>query len=180
MVRAGWAISAWFGFALASLSPVAAPAQDAAEIDLIKSLFEHIQPVSIRRNVELCGFIGRNGSGTLAVSKPSLGDEDTCESYSPGGWREILGSYHTHAAYAPNYLNELPSDIDIESDMEFGTDGWLATPGGRLWFIDISERSIRQVCGIGCLPSDPNFVPGQNGRIKDRYTFKQLYVVLFD
>lgn len=64
--------------------------------------------------------------------------------------------------------------LDVEGDMSFGVNGWVATPGGRLWFIDGETGSTRQVCGRDCLPSDPNFFAEDYGPVAKEYTFEQL------
>jgi hypothetical protein len=53
----------------------------------------------------------------------------------------------------------------MEGDADEGIDGYVATPGGRLWYIDTVDMVASQLCGIGCLPRDPKFVAGQNGEI---------------
>ena len=62
----------------------------------------------------------------------------------------------------------LPADADEE------VNGWLVTPGGRIWYID-SERGVtRQICGRNCVPADPNFEPEVFGPIKKSYTLRDL------
>ncbi|KMW58716.1 hypothetical protein AIOL_003695 [Candidatus Rhodobacter oscarellae] len=68
----------------------------------------------------------------------------------------------------------MPSVSDVLADMEEGLDGYLSTPGGRFWFIDGQTGVSRQLCGLGCLPQDPDFAPGLHGTISKRYTLGQL------
>ena len=160
---------------LTGLSGLPAQAQDAVETELTKQLFEQIQPESFRRDAELCGFIGYDGQGVLRASKPSLGGRDTCETEAPDYMQRVVSSYHTHGSYSPDYYNEIPSDIDVAGDFKLGIGGWVATPGGRLWYVDTQANRVVQVCGLDCLPSDPKFVEGSDGVILESYTFKQLY-----
>ena len=87
---------------------------------------------------------------------------------------EVVATYHTHGAFDFTYYNELPSDTDMLSDQSLGVNGWIATPGGRLWFIDSERMVAKQVCGVGCLPIAPNFYKSQAGEIAKRYTYDEL------
>ncbi len=86
----------------------------------------------------------------------------------------ITASYHTHGAFSTSYYNEVPSVDDIEGDEAEGIDGWVATPGGRLWYIDTEDMVLSQICGIGCLPKDPRFIKGDMGHIAQSYTYFEL------
>ena len=87
---------------------------------------------------------------------------------------EVIASYHTHGAFDFSYHNELPSDIDMASDRSLGVNGWIATPGGRLWYVDAKEMVATQICGVGCLPIAPNFYKAQAGEIAPAYTYGDL------
>ena len=50
----------------------------------------------------------------------------------------------------------------------------FATPGGRFWFVDGQTGVSRQICSLGCLPQDPDFVPGVFGPVAQRYTLADL------
>lgn len=165
------------GFALC-LFPVGASAQSAAEEALIREVFETLNRRSIVENVEYCGYVGFNDDGALVVSRPTKGDESTCLSDDPEDIAVITASYHTHGAYSPDYYNELPSGDDMEGDEAEGIDGWVATPGGRLWYIDTADMVTFQVCGLGCLPSDPDFIAGDLGIIAPSYSYDELIVKL--
>lgn len=166
--------------AAVSLALVAnqAVAQSNDELALVKSVFEQLNPISIRDKVEYCGYIGMNAEGALIASPPTRGDEGSCMSDDPTEIEVITASYHTHGQYSPDYFNEVPSGDDMEGDESEGIDGWVATPGGRLWYIDTDEMVTSQICGIGCLPSDPDFVQGDMGRIDPSYSYDQLIVLL--
>lgn len=153
-------------------------AQDNAEVALVKAIFAQINPVSIRENIEYCGYIGLDDSGDLITSGATPGEEGSCLSDDPLEIAVITASWHTHGGHSLDYFNEVPSTDDYEGDEDEGIDGFVATPGGRLWFIDTTDGIMVQLCGIGCLPMDPNFVRGENGIIAQSYTYDELVVKL--
>lgn len=145
-----------------------------AEVAYVLDLFRQLNPRSIAENVEYCGFIGLRPNGELVRTRHYRGNEDTC--YLPP-WPDkwvVIASYHTHSTYSPDYDSERPSVQDMDSDRQNGIDGYIATPGGRLWFIDSDTMVARQICGSGCLPADPDFVPDPPGTIKQAYTYGGL------
>ena len=164
--------------ALALACPVSLAAQDTAEVTLVKGIFATLQPVSISENVEYCGYVGFDASGALAFSQPTRGDEGSCGPEDPVNLDVITASYHTHGGHSHDYYNEVPSGEDMEGDEEEGIDGYVATPGGRLWYIDSSDMIASQLCGIGCVPADPLFRTGENGLIKQSYTYDDLIIKL--
>ena len=60
------------------------------------------------------------------------------------------------------------------TDQAAEVDGYIATPGGRLWFLDSDTMVARQVCGIGCLPQAPEFVPAPEDDIRQSYAYREL------
>ena len=149
-------------------------AQGAAQINAARQVFAAIQPMSLRENVEYCGVIGVNNRGLLAASPAVRGVVDSCEAETPANIITITASYHTHGGFSADYFNELPSMNDVRADLAEGIDGFVATPGGRIWFVDSSDRRITQICGLGCLPQAANFVVGANGPIQQTYSFAEL------
>lgn len=150
------------------------------ETALARQVLSDILPTSIAENLEYCGVIGLNQSGRLVASQPTRGDEGSCLSDVPSNIMVETASYHTHGAFSPDYVNEVPSVDDIEADMADGVDGYIATPGGRFWYNDIEAEEIYQICGLGCLPSDPNFVRGSDGLILNSYSYSELIEKLED
>lgn len=149
--------------------------QPADEVAFVKGLLAELQPPSFTENVEFCGIIGFDENGDLVASPISRGDESSCLVEDDGPVVVPVASFHTHAAFAPDYASEFPSVDDVEGDEAEGIDGYVATPGGRLWYIDTAEDIIiSQICGVGCLPSDPNFLPGVDGKIEQSYTYDEL------
>ena len=158
--------------------PAAAWAQSAEELALAKGIFAQLNPRSIADNVEYCGYIGRDSQGNLVFSQPTRGTNDSCLADDPTNIDVITMSYHTHAAFSTDYNSELPSGADMEGDEDEGIDGWVGTPGGRLWYIDTTDMITRQICGIGCIPSDPNFIQGDSGIIEQSYSYNELVIKL--
>jgi len=163
-----------FLLAFLLLFGVPAQAQTAPEIALVKSTMAQLQLKSIAENREYCGYLIENGRGVLKMTRARKGRKNSCAPRPPNAWLNIIASYHTHGAFSRDSMSEFPSLSDVNADIKDGVDGYVATPGGRLWLIDTRAGEIRQICGIGCLPSDPTFVAGLDGPIKRRYSFDQL------
>lgn len=158
--------------AVTSLPLSAEPAPEVTA--LARQVLNDLQAESIRRNREYCGLIGRAPDGRLVVGKPRRGWRASCRPrLLPADVTEIA-SYHTHGAYSDRYDNEVPSTDDLLADHDGGTDGYVATPGGRFWVIDGSALTTRQICGLGCLASDPAFEPDPELPVAPRYTLEQL------
>ena len=162
----------------AMIVPTFLIAQSADEEALMRAVFAELNPISIADNVEYCGYLGFTTEGELAVSPPTRGDESSCLSDEPDNLELVIASYHTHAGFSTDYNSELPSGTDMEGDEEEGIDGWVATPGGRLWYIDTTDMVTWQVCGIGCIPSDPAFITGDSGIIEQSYSYDDLVIKL--
>lgn len=159
---------------LVSLFPSGAFAQDATITSVAKAALEAAQPDSIRRNREYCGMIGRDGAGQIIVTKARRGSRARCRYPDlPRGVRPVA-TFHTHGAFLPRFDNEVPSVLDLLSEIRSGTDGYVSTPGGRLWFMDGARQEVRMLCDIGCLPYDPSFVRNAMGPIAKRYTLDDL------
>lgn len=154
--------------------PVMSASQSGQEVALVRSLFAQLQPISIQTGAEYCGLIGFDAFGTLIATQAERGDAASCAIEGQGRIEVVTASYHTHGAFSTDYFNELPSVTDVEGDEADGIDGYIATPGGRLWYVDSSERVMSQLCGLGCLPSDPRFIPGDGGPVAQSYTYEEL------
>ena len=162
------------GFVLALTSPSAA--QDQGELEVARATLIQLQWMSFAENVEFCGYIGRLPNGRLAATEVTRGDTWSCLSRADESrFVEIVASFHTHAAFDRAADSEVPSSGDIEGDMQERVNGYVATPGGRLWYIDFRRAQATQICGLGCMGQDPNFIPGDAGQIAQSYTLGQLY-----
>ena len=136
------------------------------------SVLNDLQPVSIAESREYCGYIFETESGGLAATPAARGGEDYCDLAPPED--NTLASYHTHGGYSDEYDNEVPSVDDLLGDFEAGIDGYVGTPGGRVWLVDYETRSTRQLCGIKCIIADPDDDPDAAGAIRQSYTLDEL------
>lgn len=159
---------------LLALAPGLARAQASNEVALVRQVFAQIQPLSFRDNREYCGYIGLNFDGELVATPATRGRVDSCFAADPDELEILYASYHTHGGYVPEDAVEVPSVEDVEGDVDEGVDGYVATPGGRLWYIDTEDMIVSQICGVGCLPSDPRFLPGASANVAPGYSYDQL------
>lgn len=140
-----------------------------------KAELDALQRPSFADDKELCGIIFETSDQELGVSRPTSGDEASCDiSYFDEPGMVPIASIHTHGKYSPRYDGEVPSIVDIESDIATGMDGYVATPGGRFWHIDHTTGKASLVCGVGCITQDPNYVPCGEDRIASTYTIEDL------
>ena len=129
-------------------------------IAFARSTLDDLQKRSIARNQEYCGVIYEDQEGTLFTSATFQGDRATCAlDWGVPLGNHVVASFHTHAAYDPAYDSEVPSIDDMVTDLDARIDGFISTPGGRLWHIDWRQAEARQVCGIDCLTSDADYRP---------------------
>lgn len=139
-----------------------ATAQDRRSLDdeldkFAASVFDEIQPRSIAENVEYCGLLGLDAFGKFAATKAKRGQVDDCEPENEPDGFQVLASYHTHGAYTAEVDTEVPSLDDLQADIEERIDGYIATPGGRLWLNDSEDRKSYQLCGPGCVAADRKY-----------------------
>jgi hypothetical protein len=158
-----------------ALAPAQAPAQSAEETEFVMGLMQSMNALSVRFNREVCGFVLQLPDGSYDSTKVSWGGHASCASLPLTPGARPVSSWHTHAAWGEGYDGEVPSIQDVEGDMNFGVNGWVATPGGRLWFVDGQTGFMRQVCGRDCLPVDPNFFPEEHGPVQGSYSLDGLY-----
>lgn len=162
----------FFLFALLCGAPAAAQTSD--EIAFARGLLNSLQEKSFEERREYCGYIGYLEDGSLAATKPRPGREASCLIWRWPRKIDVVASYHTHANFDPQYYNETPSVEDVLGDGAAGIDGYVATPGGRFWYVDGETGSIRQLCSPGCMKVDPDFVAGVEGPVRRQYTFEEL------
>ena len=168
-----------FILAIAVICALPATAQDADELRIAREVLTRLQDQSFDKKREYCGYIGYDENGRLKASDPIAGTLDGCSAAFPRNLA-ITASYHTHGDFDQGYFNEVPSTIDMEGDKEFYMNGYVATPGGRLWYIDTRIMVARQLCGISCLPSSNRFEKGAKGEIAQSYTYEELKEKLGD
>ena len=160
--------------AIGSVQP-APVSPDQAEVDAFARRFlDSIQARSIADRREYCGYFFRDSAGQIKATPPRRGTFATCSMPVPTQGSGIFASYHTHGAYGPEYDNEVPSTTDLLSDFQLGVDGYVSTPGGRVWRVSSAARDTTQICGLGCVTSDPGFVPRNEANVRQRYTVVTL------
>lgn len=147
------------------------------EAALAKRALGQVQRASFASDREYCGYIGRASTGRLVVTKFNAGGRNGCTPAWPGHGVRPVASIHTHGAYDPRVPAEFPTTLDMERDAAEGVNGYIATPGGRLWFVDSRARIAVQLCGLGCLDQDPAFRPGDDGTIRRSYSYEQLRAI---
>nr|WP_245218643.1 DUF4329 domain-containing protein [Rubellimicrobium aerolatum] len=141
---------------------------------LVTAILADLQSRSFAENREFCGYIGLDPQGRWASSPIMGGTEASCPlPRVPPGLR-VVASFHTHSTYSPYYASEWPTTQDVATDASDDIDGYIATPGGRLWHVDTDAMTVRQLCGRGCLPQDPNYVPGDDGPLRRQMTYSEL------
>lgn len=149
--------------------------QTEAEIAFATGLFNALQAQSIDEGREYCGLIGVDENGAFVATTARRGGSSSClPPLSAGADVTVLTSYHTHGAYDPRFLTEIPSFDDIRTDIEDGTDGYVATPGGRLWYVDARAQEVRLICGARCLVSDAAFEEDPDFPVRAVYSMDEL------
>jgi len=146
----------------------------ASEHEFVLGVIAELNVLSVQVNLEYCGFIYYDSSGQLRATRPEKGGSHSCLPIRPTGNARVFSSYHTHAAYDPNSLNEYPSEQDMEGDFGNRQHGYIATPGGRLWFVDYQKQVARQLCGYRCLAFDPRYRENRRNRPVYSVTLPQL------
>lgn len=156
-------------------SPLPSATASQGEMDAFaKAFLDSIQADSIAERREFCGFFFRTETGELRATPPRRGTFAACSMPAPPRGSGVFASYHTHGAYGERYDNEVPSITDLQSDFQLGINGYVSTPGGRVWRVNLDTRDTEQVCGLKCVTSDPGFVPRNESSVRDRYSILQL------
>lgn len=149
-------------------SSIPAEAIDAFAIETLAPL----QTQSFLEGVEYCGLIIDEG-GTLKTTEIERGEEASCRTPDPGN-ALVVANFHTHGEHDPRYLGEVPSDVDVESDMMWGTPGYISTPGGRVWVTNPDDGSMKVLCENGCVPTDPDYDPADVAPFDNEMTYEEL------
>ncbi|WP_271077959.1 DUF4329 domain-containing protein [Aurantiacibacter sp. MUD61] len=134
-----------------------------------------LQQRSFNDRIELCGLIAENAAGELVSRTVRVGDTDSCSAaYFDARSLFPRAIYHTHGSFNPRYDSEVPSEVDVAGAVEFGLDGYVATPGGRFWRVNAGNGIAEMVCGESCLPQDPAYDPCSAPAPEQRYTVSSL------
>ena len=157
-------------------SPAYEPqSSDEAIRKFARATLEDLQERSIANNQEFCGVIYEDEQGALHRSRVYDGARAECafDWGLPLG-NNVVASFHTHGGYDFGYDSEVPSEEDLASDIDARIDGFVSTPGGRLWKIDWQDEVATQLCDTPCLQRDSRHVELPNDRIERSYTLADL------
>lgn len=149
---------------------IAAPSTAQADAFAVAFL-DSIQAQSFAARREYCGYF-LFVDGRILPTAPIPGTTASCTQPAPPLY--AFASYHTHGAFDADYDNEVPSPEDMLGDFAFGIDGYISTPGGRVWRVEIDDRAAIQVCGLGCVAVDRGFIPRDEMSIPPRMTVEDL------
>jgi hypothetical protein len=153
----------------------AAIPQAQSDVDIFaRNYLDTIQARSVADSREFCGYFFRDTAGRIHASPPRRGTFSGCRMPEPSRDSSVFASYHTHGAYGPRYDREVPSPLDLLADFALGLDGYISTPGGRVWHVNKITQDARQVCGLDCVTADPQFVPRNEANVRQRYTVATL------
>lgn len=134
-----------------------------------------LQARSIAQDTEYCGIIFEDSNGELGASRILTGERASCDiAYFDEPGMAPVASFHTHGAFSEDYDSEVPSTIDLESDIASRMDGYVSTPGGRLWRNDWKARQSELLCGHACLPADPDYRPCTGFPPQEQYSLSTL------
>jgi hypothetical protein len=156
--------------------PVAEATATGEELAFVTRILTDLQRRSFTENREFCGYIGLDRDGQLITTRAMPGNEASCPLPDiPAGMR-LIASYHTHGTYSPYYASEWPTTQDMATDASDDIDGYISTPGGRLWHVDTDTMTVTQLCGRGCLPQDPRYVAAEDGPLRRVMSYQELQI----
>ena len=154
--------------------PVGEATASGAELAFATDVLASLQLRSFAGNREYCGYLGLDAEGRLVATPAVAGGEASCSLPRVPAGISVLASFHTHSTYSPYYASEWPTAQDIATDRVSGIDGYISTPGGRLWHVDTDTMTVRLLCGAGCLPQDPRYDSAQDGPLRPVMTYRDL------
>lgn len=159
--------------ALVWLSPIVGFAQDLIDPEDAVAFLGQVQARSLETGREYCGYFVLRGDQIVAT-RPKRGRVYECLASEPQTDDEVIASYHTHGSFSEDADSEVPSVDDLLGDREEGVDGYIVTPGGRVWFHDVQTGVVEQICGTGCVLADPEHDDALFEPIRQRYTLQDL------
>ena len=137
-----------------------------------KAFLDQLQARSFRANREFCGVFGRDAQGYIIATPPLQGMLDNCRTPHVEDDFGLFASYHSHGGFDAPADSEVPSSNDLQADRAENVVGYISTPGGRVWRSE-NGKAV-QLCGVGCITMDDDFVPRVFGPVAQRYTIAQL------
>ena len=134
-----------------------------------RATLEDVQSRSIARNQEYCGVIFEDEEGNLQTSTIYEGGRAECAfDWGVPLGNHVVASFHTHGGYDKNFDSEVPSVEDLANDIDARIDGFVSTPGGRIWHVEWQEGSATQLCGEGCIKQDPAYLRAAADETEER------------
>jgi hypothetical protein len=114
-----------------------------------RSRFNSINPISVAENREYGGYVYQAADGSFATTNPIAGDATSVElpeaRFGVPNGTIARASYHTHAAFDPEFASEEFSDTDLEGDRFDNIDGYLATPMGAFLYHEVTSGQISRI-----------------------------------
>ena len=136
---------------------------------------EGLQAKSIANNQEYCGVIFEDEQGNLKTSTIYDGGRAQCAfDWGVPLGNHVVASFHTHGGYDDDFDSEMPSVEDLANDIDARIDGFISTPGGRMWHVAWKDETATQLCGEGCLKQDPRYAGTQKENFRPTYSFEDL------
>lgn len=157
-----------------ALSSGSASAQSLS-VKYLSKFFAALQEKSLAENREYCGYFGLNEAGTVIATPPKRGRADSCTADPSDDMVEVFASYHTHGSFDYEADAETPSSDDLEADIYEQIDGYVATPGGRIWKNDWKRERAILLCDRNCTVSDPDYDSQAFAPVNNSYTLDGLY-----
>ena len=154
--------------------PVAESTASGEELARVTAILRDLQALSFANNTEYCGYLGLDRSGAWATTDINEGSEASCPLPRVPAGLTLVASFHTHGTYSPYYASEWPTAQDMNTDASDDIDGYISTPGGRLWHVDTDTMTVRELCGRGCLPQDPSYVAADDGPLRPVMSYAEL------
>ena len=148
--------------------------QSEAEINYVKSILKDAQTLSFESNREYCGYITLNETGDFSHTDFIKGKKNHCTANAPNDEVITLASFHTHGAFSEEHDSEIPSSDDLKADIYEGLDGYISTPGGRLWYSSAMDKGVTLICNRNCLLSDPDYENIDDEFLETRYSLEAL------
>lgn len=148
-----------------------------------KQTLSDIQGRSLANSQEYCGVIFEDEEGNLQTSTIYPGERAECafDWGVPLGFH-VVASFHSHGGFDTQYASEIPSSVDLATDIDARIDGFVGTPGGRIWHNQWEKEATEMLCGEGCLEVDPRYTQfkqrtGARSNIARRYSMDELNAI---
>ena len=142
-----------------------------------------IQARSISNNQEYCGVIFEDEEGNLQTSTIYPGERAACAlDWGVPLGNHVVASFHSHGGFDTQYASEIPSSLDLATDIDARIDGFVGTPGGRIWHNQWQSETTEMLCGEGCLEVDPRYTQfkrrtGARSNLARSYSMDELNMI---